>query len=89
MVKQVRKRPSTAKGGSQRKKRGLTENDEAGYDAFFLASDDEGRSGRDASGDEEDTEDLETAEEKRLRLGKSRCTPNTSTANEDDTNYSS
>ena len=59
------------RGDAKRKKQQTVSDEERDEDDFFLASEDENEA---AAGDLEETEErLETAEEKRLRLGEQSC----------------
>ena len=70
----ARKRQSggtTGRGDAKRKKQQTVSDEQGDEDDFFLASEDEKEA---AAGDLEETEErLETAEEKRLRLGEQCC----------------
>lgn len=70
MVRPVRKSAGATAGRKRKVKDDFFEVDEV-EEAVFMGSDDEGKAAGDASEDEEEDEhERETAEEKRLRLGK-------------------
>jgi hypothetical protein len=70
MVRPARKSASATAGRKRKVKDDFFEVDE-GDEAVFMVSDDEGKAAGEPSEDEEgDAHERETAEEKRLRLGK-------------------